>query len=680
MTVFLTPGGEPFFGGTYFPPEPRHGLPAFHAGAARGRRGVARAARGRRPLRRATWSSTCAVGAALSPSREPLTDAAARRGAAVARGRLRPAVGRLRGARRSSRRRSVLEFLLRRGEERMARTTLDGMARGGMYDLVGGGFHRYSVDERWLVPHFEKMLYDNALLAPVYLHACAPLRRRALPASRRADARLRAARARARGRRLRVGAGRRHRRRRGADVHVGARRGRAGGAACSRSSTAASCCAASSTRRRARGSSSCASSGRSRCATTRRSPPGTASRSPRSRRRTGSGARTCSPPRTARRVPARAALDGRGPAAPHLARRRREGDRLPRGLRRRRVRAARAARRDRRRRAGCARRTGSRRSRSSCSPTTERRVLPDAARRRAARRAQEGARRPPDAERQLDARLRAAAARAHLGRRRARAARRRRAAPRPRRAAAASPSAFGWALVALDQHLAPHRELAIVGPRDSAVARAALERAAATDVIAFGPAEDVPLLAGRGRSTAGRGLRLRALRLPVLPVTDPARARELGTSKLSGRWRCSRSATSRAGSAGSSRSTTSRSTSRQGQIVGLIGPNGAGKTTLFNVVTRLYKPDVGRARASTGKSLLRTPPHRIVRRGIARTFQNVELFRTMTVLDNVLVGAHTRTRPFRGRAAADARASRCSTTSASPTSRPGPWPGCRSGR
>ena len=83
-----------------------------------------------------------------------------------------------------------------------------------------------------------------------------------------------------------------------------------------------------------------------------------------------------------------------------------------------------------------------------------------------------------------------------------------------------------------------------------------------------------------------------------------------------------------------------------GQIVGLIGPNGAGKTTLFNVVTRLYKPDSGSLEFA-GKSLLRTPPHRIVRRGIARTFQNVELFRTMTVLDNVLVGAHTRTPPFR---------------------------------
>jgi branched-chain amino acid transport system ATP-binding protein len=84
----------------------------------------------------------------------------------------------------------------------------------------------------------------------------------------------------------------------------------------------------------------------------------------------------------------------------------------------------------------------------------------------------------------------------------------------------------------------------------------------------------------------------------------------------------------------------------QGRVVGLIGPNGAGKTTLFNLVTRLYRPDSGTLDFD-GRSLLRTPPHRIVRHGIARTFQNVELFRTMTVLDNVLVGAHTRTPPFR---------------------------------
>lgn len=79
----------------------------------------------------------------------------------------------------------------------------------------------------------------------------------------------------------------------------------------------------------------------------------------------------------------------------------------------------------------------------------------------------------------------------------------------------------------------------------------------------------------------------------------------------------------------------------EGQISGLIGPNGAGKTTAFNVITRLYTPTEGEVLLA-GESLLKTPVHGIVRRGIARTFQNVELFRTMTVLDNVLVGAHTR--------------------------------------
>jgi branched-chain amino acid transport system ATP-binding protein len=75
----------------------------------------------------------------------------------------------------------------------------------------------------------------------------------------------------------------------------------------------------------------------------------------------------------------------------------------------------------------------------------------------------------------------------------------------------------------------------------------------------------------------------------------------------------------------------------ENEIVGLIGPNGAGKTTLFNVVTRLYRPDSGELRF-TGRSLLRTPAHRIVRHGIARTFQNVELFDSMTVRENVRVG------------------------------------------
>jgi branched-chain amino acid transport system ATP-binding protein len=78
-----------------------------------------------------------------------------------------------------------------------------------------------------------------------------------------------------------------------------------------------------------------------------------------------------------------------------------------------------------------------------------------------------------------------------------------------------------------------------------------------------------------------------------------------------------------------------------GQIVGLIGPNGAGKTTTFNVITRLYRPDSGEL-TFAGESLLSTPPHRVVQRGIARTFQNLELFKTMTVRENVVVGTHAR--------------------------------------
>jgi branched-chain amino acid transport system ATP-binding protein len=78
----------------------------------------------------------------------------------------------------------------------------------------------------------------------------------------------------------------------------------------------------------------------------------------------------------------------------------------------------------------------------------------------------------------------------------------------------------------------------------------------------------------------------------------------------------------------------------EGTIFGLIGPNGAGKTTAFNAITRLYRIDSGDI-VFDGRSLAHTPPSRVVRIGIARTFQNVELFPTMTVLENVLVGAHT---------------------------------------
>jgi branched-chain amino acid transport system ATP-binding protein len=84
----------------------------------------------------------------------------------------------------------------------------------------------------------------------------------------------------------------------------------------------------------------------------------------------------------------------------------------------------------------------------------------------------------------------------------------------------------------------------------------------------------------------------------------------------------------------------------QGQILGLIGPNGAGKTTAFNVITRLYKPDSGQV-LYDGQDLLKVAPYDVVRQGIARTFQNIALFSQMTVLENVLVGAHSRTDWFR---------------------------------
>ena len=169
MTVFLTPGGEPFFGGTYFPPEPRHGLPSFTevlgavSDAYRERRGdVTRQAE--------ALVEAIRVSGQTAPSREPLTSGLLGDAVRGLRAQLDPEWG---GFGRAPKfpPASVLEFLLRRGELEMVTKTLDGMSAGGMYDLVGGGFHRYSVDERWLVPHFEKMLYDNALLAPAYLHA-----------------------------------------------------------------------------------------------------------------------------------------------------------------------------------------------------------------------------------------------------------------------------------------------------------------------------------------------------------------------------------------------------------------------------------------------------------------------------------------------------------------------------
>ncbi len=168
MTVFLTPDARPFLGGTYYPPEPRHGLPSFKqvlvavADAYRERRGDVAQQAG--ALLDAVRRSSDA-----RPSSDPLTDSLLSEAVRGLRSQFDPEWGGFGGAPKFPPA-SALEFLMRRGELEPVTTTLDGMAAGGMYDLVGGGFHRYSVDRQWLVPHFEKMLYDNALLIPAYLH------------------------------------------------------------------------------------------------------------------------------------------------------------------------------------------------------------------------------------------------------------------------------------------------------------------------------------------------------------------------------------------------------------------------------------------------------------------------------------------------------------------------------
>jgi hypothetical protein len=171
MTVFLTPAGEPFFGGTYYPPEPRHGLPSFRQVLV----AVSDAWRDRRDdVARQAEALVDAVRqqSEQRESNEPLTSQVLDDAVRALREQFDPEWG---GFGRAPKfpPASTLEFLLRRGEREMTAKTLDAMALGGMYDVVGGGFHRYSVDERWLVPHFEKMLYDNALLVPAYLHGWA---------------------------------------------------------------------------------------------------------------------------------------------------------------------------------------------------------------------------------------------------------------------------------------------------------------------------------------------------------------------------------------------------------------------------------------------------------------------------------------------------------------------------
>src|SRR5499427_3899854 len=176
MTMFLLPSGEPIFGGTYFPPDDRYGRPGFRrvletiAEAYRTRRAeIVENAKGfREHLSRQTFQKK--EGERIDAS---LLDVAYRAMAS----HFDPREGGFGGAPKFPPSMSI-DFLLRyhhrTGDEHalhMATLTLDKMAYGGMYDQVGGGFHRYSTDDRWLVPHFEKMLYDNALLVRAYVDA-----------------------------------------------------------------------------------------------------------------------------------------------------------------------------------------------------------------------------------------------------------------------------------------------------------------------------------------------------------------------------------------------------------------------------------------------------------------------------------------------------------------------------
>jgi uncharacterized protein YyaL (SSP411 family) len=171
MTVFLTPEGEPFYAGTYFPPEPRHGIPSFKqlldaVSAAWSERRDDVTGQARRLV------GELGRGARARASTEPLTAAILGEAESAIAATYEPAYG---GFGRAPKfpAASTIELLLRRGGDRalvQVRGTLDGMAAGGFYDVIGGGFHRYSVDDRWLVPHFEKMLYDNAVLTSTYLH------------------------------------------------------------------------------------------------------------------------------------------------------------------------------------------------------------------------------------------------------------------------------------------------------------------------------------------------------------------------------------------------------------------------------------------------------------------------------------------------------------------------------
>ena len=169
LNAFLRPDGAPFYAGTYFPPEPRHGLPSWTQ--------VLSALSESWASQRAEIDEAAASiiprlfgAAALEAPEVPFDPSSLDAAVGVLARSFDEEFGGWGGAPKFPAT-SVIEFLLARGERAMPLMTLRRMAAGGIYDQIGGGFARYSVDPAWVVPHFEKMLYDNALLARAYLHA-----------------------------------------------------------------------------------------------------------------------------------------------------------------------------------------------------------------------------------------------------------------------------------------------------------------------------------------------------------------------------------------------------------------------------------------------------------------------------------------------------------------------------
>ncbi|MBW3653149.1 MAG: thioredoxin domain-containing protein [Actinobacteria bacterium] len=168
LNVFITPEQVPFYAGTYYPPQPRRGMPSWPMVL----EAVAKAWDTQREQIRAQnaqMASRLAGAAQLRASEGPLSAQILDDAVAQLREHYDATSGGWGGAPKFPAA-STIEFLLRRGEQRMTIHTLRAMASGGIHDQIGGGFARYSVDRDWTVPHFEKMLYDNALLARAYLH------------------------------------------------------------------------------------------------------------------------------------------------------------------------------------------------------------------------------------------------------------------------------------------------------------------------------------------------------------------------------------------------------------------------------------------------------------------------------------------------------------------------------